>query len=298
MLITEQAYLSEVAAKEGFRLGSFDYNVDRQAAWLGGLKRNYKIIWISDMHIIFQTEEVAADCREAIDERIRAFTDTRGLRTPENWLELAGRLDSMGGDLIVLGGDMMDFCSERNIACLREGLAKIKTPVMYIRGDHDNSPYYLDKTTYGECRERHNAIGNNANIIMHEFDEFIVLGFNDSTRQLTEAGLAEAKRIFDMGKPIILMMHVPIKSLVEDRLAEESLKTHGNRVLLWGEGNYYNPNETTAEFLKMVLDEDSPVVSVFAGHMHSSCTEMLNGKISQHVFSYAAADFIGEITVG
>ena len=69
------------------------------------------------------------------------------------------------------------------------------------------------------------------------------------------------------------------------------------RAKLWGEGCLYQPNETTQEFIDMVLAEDSPVASVFAGHLHFKYTVPLTDKITEYVLDKSFSGNIGVITV-
>lgn len=56
------------------------------------------------------------------------------------WKQLVEVLDDCKIDAALLGGDILDYASTSNIECLKTGLDRLKTPVMYIRADYDYAP--------------------------------------------------------------------------------------------------------------------------------------------------------------
>ena len=59
----------------------------------------------------------------------------------------------------------------------------------------------------------------------------------------------------------------------------------------------YVPNATTAEFMELILAEDSPVKAVLAGHLHFKYTIKLNENITEYVLDKAFSGNIGVIKV-
>lgn len=259
----------------------------------------HRILWISDLHIISLSDEIKAGSDyDAVKSRIETmFVNSKGVSSNEQWKTLPELINKSGADLVIFGGDMVDCASEANLNCLKEGLDKLTVPYIYIRADHDNRPYYLDGTDKSVCDERHNKICENGDIISYDLGDLLVVGINNSTDQMTEAGLAEVKRLFSLGKPVILAIHVPINSYLDDSLEQLSLEMHGNRVLCWGIGDYYNPDEVTKEFLNLLLAKDSPVIEIYAGHLHADWDGMITAKIHGHVFGSACFGQIGDIVI-
>ena len=91
------------------------------------------------------------------------------------------------------------------------------------------------------------------------------------------------EEIYDTGKAIILISHVPIESHIEDGLWEKSKEVWGatsdgrSKVLL-GERSCI-PDQTTGRFLELVKAADSPVKLVLSGHVHF----YHEGKLTENV---------------
>lgn len=174
--------------------------------------------------------------------------------------------------------------------------------------------------------------GDFADVMTMEFADFIVAGWNNSTAQMTEAGLAKMREVFAQGKPVILLTHVPIQPLVEAAvtatdatsqtsvtavtatdasdqantiastisLTAASQEAWNGNALLWGRagtGTFYVPNETTAAFLEMIYNDDTPVVEILSGHLHFSWDGQVTPKVHEHVFGPAMERCMGVVTV-
>ena len=111
-----------------------------------------------------------------------------------------------------------------------------------------------------------------------EYDDFIVLAVDDSTNQVNEAALPVVEQVITYGKPVILMMHVPLQT---DTLLETSIKGWGSALMIGKDAIV--PNEVTQKFLDIILADDSPVCAILAGHVHLEDTGMVNDKIVQYV---------------
>lgn len=77
---------------------------------------------------------------------------------------------------------------------------------------------------------------------------------------------------------MIVMLHVPLQT---DTLMEKSIKGWGTALMI-GE-DAIKPDEATQKFLDMILNENSPVCAVLAGHVHLEDTSPLNDRITQYV---------------
>lgn len=193
----------------------------------------------------------------------------------------------------------MDFVSPANVTLFQNGLNQIKTPYMYLRADHDMGTWYSDSLTTEDALGLHRGICSYEDMYIMDFGEFYVLGWNNSTGQLTEAGLVAAQGIWDNGKPIILATHVPINSIIDNGLAEMAagIDPQG-RVKLWGYDCLYQPAEdATAIFLEMLYDAQSPVKAVLSGHLHFKYTVPLTEQLMEYVFAPSYAGNIAKIRV-
>lgn len=264
-----------------------------------GLEREYTFLWMSDLHIITENDEIAAEYLETVESRRESFKNVaNNMYTDDYWLRLSSDLDAWGVDAFLFGGDMIDHAANENIACLKQGLDGLDTIYLYVRADHDSHPFYCMVRDKDVVAALHTDIDGYEEVSLIEFDDLCIVGINDSTEQLSEAGLQKFKDIYAKGKPIILVTHVPLKSLCDTSLEECSKEVWGDRALVWGEDCYYTPDEITQEFLDMIYGENSLVKEVLGGHLHFSWDGQLTENTRQHVFAPAYMGNIGIIRVG
>lgn len=263
---------------------------------------------INDLHVISTTEDTTEEFWDTINQRRESWAITgKGVHSADTWQGIASIVDAMNVDGLLLAGDMVDFGSSDNYQTLQKGLSQISTPIMYARADHDMATWYNSDGSYTKedvkaAQETLKGAGDNMtpmeDMMVWDKGEYCIMGWNNSTSQLSEAGLAKAKETFALGKPIILMTHVPINSPVDEGLSRAARDFDPeHRAKLWGQGCLYEPNETTEEFLRMVLDEDSPVQAVLCGHLHFAYDVQLNEHCTEHVFNPSFTGSMTRVTI-
>ena len=124
--------------------------------------------------------------------------------------------------------------------------------------------------------------------------EFLIAGVSDSTSQMRPEGLEHIRHVFDMGKPVILIQHVPMDFGMDEELRERSRQSWDDRVLLWGDDTHYEADEVTQAYLDLVRAPGSPVRAVLAGHLHFRHEGPLNERIRQYIFNPA---YTGEAAI-
>ncbi|MBP5263879.1 MAG: hypothetical protein J6Z33_05835 [Lachnospiraceae bacterium] len=321
-----------------------------------GMKGSKTLVYLSDLHVIADTSQVAAADLEDVELRMNHWSAYDGMTAADAWTLWVDYLNTVTPEGVLLGADMVDFASKANVESFKKGLERLDIPWLYVRADHDLAPSYLDGVfeteSWGYQREIkgfQDAFGENAeegagasrtclvdgdfsDVMTMEFADFIVAGWNNSTAQMTEAGLAKMREVFAQGKPVILLTHVPIQPLVEAAvtatdatsqttvtaetatdasdqantiastisLTAASQEAWNGNVLLWGRagtGTFYVPNETTAAFLEMIYNDDTPVVEILCGHLHFSWDGQVTPKVHEHVFGPAMERCMGVVTV-
>ncbi|MCH5342389.1 MAG: metallophosphoesterase [Acetatifactor sp.] len=265
---------------------------------ISGLEREYTFLWLSDMHIITENDEIAVEDLETVEGRRESFKNAAGMYSDEFWSRLSKILDDWGADALFFGGDMIDYAANANIACLKEGIDNLDTPYLYVRADHDYFPYYCAVKDEEAIARLHAKIDGYEEISLIEFEDLCLVGINDSTRQISATALQKMKDICAKGKPVILITHVPLNSLYDTSLEEGSKTVWGDKALVWGENCAYTPDEITQEFMDLVCAEDSPVKEVLAGHLHFSWDGHLTENIGEHVFMPGYHGNIGIVKVG
>ena len=262
-----------------------------------GMKGDVKLIYLSDLHIVVLNDEIAPDEKENVALR-RSIFSNQEITSDEQWAEWVSLLNGYEADYLLFGADMIDYNSEATVSVLEKGLKELKLPYMYIRADHDTEPYYLKDPSVENSLRRQNRLCENKEVLIKEFPDFLIIGWNNSTSQLTSEGLELIEEALRKEKPAILLTHVPIEPLKDESLSELSRLIFANRSLLWGFGeNETVPNETTSALLEMIYAKDSPFVAVLCGHLHYSWDGKLSDRVQEHVFGPAFYGYYGEITV-
>jgi len=202
-------------------------------------------------------------------------------------------------DGVILAADMIDFYSEANMACLREGCEKLKVPFMFLRADHDYTDGYVQETPWEVIEAAHEAIADHREVMVMEQDGFMIVGVNNTTSQLTETAFQEIEALFAMGKPIVMVMHVPFASQVDGGLAAASREKWNGLELLWAYNGFpFYVGEYGERLLDLVCAPDSPVVEVLAGHLHIPYDGPLTETVHQHVFDASHKGTLGYVVIG
>lgn len=256
--------------------------VQEETIYIPGVESEYKFLYISDLHLIVQNEEVSEESKGYVEDRYKSFVNKNGRTSEEIYVKLMENLKKTDIDAILMGGDMMDYLSKANWELLKSELDKVNKPYLFATADHDVCTWWTNYTEEEAALLKSEMNINLINIL--EYDEFIILSIGENTSQITDSALEEIKTVFAMGKPIIIMTHVPFDSLVDEGLGEESMKVWNDRKLMWGEGCYYVPNANTQALIDMIHAENTPVVAVLAGHLHFDYTCMINDNVKQYVF--------------
>lgn len=277
-----------------FTEGGYVANVEERTIVIPGLVGTYYFLYLSDMHILVQNEEVAEADKEYVKIRAEEFA-SNGKTSAEIFDHIVESANAADLDGVLMGGDMIDFLSDANAARLNEGLAKLEIPYMYVTADHDLECWWTEYSD--EEREALRAKLNFEDVEVMDCGEFLIVGVSDSTSQLTEGALEQIERLMSLGRPVLLIQHVPMDFGMDEELREYSRQNWDDRVLLWGDDTHYHANRVTQVYLDLVNSQDSPVVAVLAGHLHFRHECMLNGRMKQYIFYPAYSGEIALITV-
>lgn len=283
-------------------LSQSGFAVEEQTVVIPGLQKAYHFIFINDLHILIPNEEVKADSWDEVMDRYEdGFMDIDGVKAYALWDEIVEVVNALEIDGVILGGDLIDYFSQANFSCFKEGCDRLQAPFLYIRADHDYADGYTENITQEAIKEAEKAIDGNGEILCMDCDEFVIVGINNSTDPISDTGVQELERIWEQGKPVILVIHVPFDSQVEEGLQEASREAWQDRALLWGYEDtlyaQYAMTDSERHLLDMVYAPDTPIAAVFAGHLHFSYDGMLTEILPQHIFDASFRRTVGYITV-
>ncbi len=263
-----------------------------------GLQKEYRAIYLCDLHIISDINEVSEDNLATVEARKASMVNLDGESADSYWPKLADKINKYDADIVLLGGDMLDYMSSSNVACLKEGMERIDAPVMYVRADHDYANWYQEDLTQETIDELSKTIDSNEEVFVKEIGELLFIGINNTTSQISASALAKVEDILkNNDKPIIVTTHVPIQSTLNDELDKLSKAVWQDRSLIWGNDCYYVPDQNTSQFIDLIENENSNVVAILSGHLHFPYHGKTTADIMQHVFGAAYEGNIAEIVI-
>ena len=252
-----------------------------------GIDEEYQFLFLSDFHGQVKTTEYIDVWNTSVDDRIAMFSNGAGVPSFDQfsaWIQVANEMET---DAVLLGGDTIDYLTKENADRAYEELETLSMPYLYTMGNHDS----YDVLGSGKYQDRDKGLAKvfqdgDYECQVLDFDEFYIVSVNDkdsnARAKVSEQALEEFEKIYKERKPIILMVHVPFTTEKTEQLTLETKAKRGTERLL-GLGLDYELDETSREFYDMVLDEDSPVVAVLAGHIHFYHEDYLNDNILQIV---------------
>lgn len=254
-----------------------------------------KVIWhFSDIHLseydALSTEEEVRQAKEASEgweETRRYFAVKNGeawepeQRIPagthlKNLLELAKT-----GDALLIAGDMSEYISPANMRCLDEAFKDFPIPWLAVCGNHDPASQIPEGYTYSRIREAVQVL---------ELEDMVILGLDDSQRQISAAQLEAVKTMLAGEKPLMLLMHVPFS-------------TDGNREVLMECGEYFRLDHPqagpeVAQFLELIRENSHKIVAVMAGHLHFGNVSELVPGVTQYVSSQGILGNVNRYEIG
>lgn len=277
------------------------YELEEIVIEIPGLTEEYNLLLVADLHIIEIDNGVEFGQKSSLKNRIKAFSLDNGKTTSSDlWEAMPVYLDACNADAILFAGDMVDFSSESNNRTLLNGLEKLKTPYLLVKADHDTEPFVLNDKGMKTYDMYQDQIGNSEALFYSDLGEVVIICVNYSTTNLPDSAVETLREAVAIGKPIIILTHVPFYSEVDNSLQEMSEDDFGGRALVWsGYGNtdYYPGTDAQWELMTLIYTDDNPVREVLCGHLHFSWDGSITNYVDQHVFSPAFEKKIGYIRI-
>lgn len=276
------------------RLEKAGYTIDRVTI-NAGIEKPVKIVIVNDLHLQINNEEIAEENRDFMNARIAEFS-IGGVSAQKRWEKLPGLINKTDADYVAFIGDMADFNSKATTDALREGFSKLDKPFMYLRSDHDFEGYWQENSDYATLFSRQAEVCDFDEVYVEELDEVVLVGINMSQNNISQTAFESFKSTLSIGKPVIVFTHVPFAQNEGDELKNFSEKVRDGRRLYWGSGAI-EPSELTQRFMDIIYLEDSPVVAVFAAHLHDSTEVNVSSNAIEHIFAPCYMGNIGIVTI-
>lgn len=261
-------------------------NITQKTLVIPGITKDYRFLFLTDTHMITLDGTEEEQVTENALPRAGLFQDADGTDSCENfpeWMAYANRTEV---DMVLLGGDIIDFPSEANLALLTQNLETLKMPYAFTLGNHDWTYPWEYMTPAG--REQYRPLfapftKENPAASITEYEELVILCVDNSSNQVEADALPIVEEALLIGKPVIILLHVPFST---ETLLEQAATVWNSPVSIGmaDKGGIF-PDANTLAFQEKILAEDSPVVCVLAGHVHFSDEAVLTDSIIQFVGS-------------
>lgn len=304
--VTEQDDIPELPTEEAvYPHPEYEFKIDEIVVEIEGLEKEYTIAFINDLHMITDhtSGDVTEDNMAVVRKRYETLAVTEeGVPAEELWPEVIKYLNYNDFDAVIFAGDMLDYCSNSNIIALKSGLKELKyssDKIMYIRSDHDYGGWYGGSgfTDSNGFSLQSFVLDSDATEKIIEFDDFIIIGINQSYRNISEHAHEVIDRGLDLEKPVVIATHVPFYSDVDGSLEELSIEVR-NKIYYWSkDGSNYVPDGETQELIDRIYAEDSNVEQIVAAHIHASWDGYVTDRLKEHIFAPTFQGNIGIIHV-
>lgn len=283
-----------------------EYNLTIEEVYvpLEGLTREYRVAWVSDLHLITDHEPGGISDGSLIDviKRYNNLSVTEdGVHAEDLWPDIVKALNVGNYDAVIFGGDMVDYGSPSNMDALKKGYDALRydrEQILYIRADHDYGAWYAgDNFTQWDIYDLHKELdGDDIEKKYLDMEEFVLIGINNSTQNIAEEYFpiveAQYRKAAAEGKPIVAVTHVPYGSTVDPTLQTLSMRVRNKEYYWLG---YWQPNEFMRRYLDFLFGDEPQAAQVLAGHLHAAWDGMITEKVRQHIFSPAFSGTIGVI---
>lgn len=260
---------------------------------LEGVKKK-TIYHFSDTHLTeydsLSTEAEIEAAKKATEawERVRQhfathhkepYGEEQQIPAKEHFLNLVNA--SRDGDALIIAGDMFDYVSPANIRLADEAFRDFPCPVIALCGNHENPNNIPDGTSVSKMKE---------SVQVLEWDDLILLGLDDSKREITEQQYNALVTALEGTKKVIVAMHIPI--MVE-----------GNENVLKGAGEYFRLNyegcpELNHKFIELIKTNGDKIVAVLCGHLHFRNNTPLSDGPVQYVSTQGITGNLNKYIIG
>ena len=236
-----------------------------------GLKRDYTFFHLTDLHMGEMTPDESAEMsqeRRSYAQHRYEFFSREGQGAASLWHDYMARAKVEETDLLLLTGDIIDFPSEANVKALKEGIQNSGIPTLYVVGNHDWSfadDYHTENAANLHYPKFADLCSGNPHISWIEYEDLIVCAVDDSYDRVSKETVDQFMALCDLGKPIILIMHVP---LYVASMEVDCLASWRNLLMVGGKAFHGDDPQVKRFYEAIALKPDSPVKLVVTGHLH------------------------------
>jgi hypothetical protein len=218
-------------------------------------------------------------------KHFRTGEDTNPVNSFEEVLEMAIMKKI---DLLALTGDIFSFPSEAAVEWVYKKITEAGIPYLYIAGNHDwhyegmEGSSNLLREIWTMKRLRLLYQGNDPLMASYKVGDINVLAIDNSTYEILPDQLEFFRKHVRAGKPIILMMHIPLYAPGRSMGygcgnpgwgAKSDRGYETERRQKWPETGH---TKVTMDFIDEVFTAPN-LLGIFAGHVHQQTIDIVEG---------------------
>ncbi len=288
-----QTETAEATGGSGRAHTTFAVDGNRVRFYSDAVTQPIRILVAADTHL-FTDDQRGVPYRQFSGRMAAAYNETQHFKTgePTNPAESFVRVLQKGQernvDLLALVGDIFSFPSEAAIEWVGARLEEAKLPYLYVAGNHDwhyegmKGSLNELRATWIEKRLKPLYQGKNPLMLAHDVAGIRILAIDNSDYQILPEQLDFFRDQVRSGKPLILMVHIPL--FAPGRPVgfgcghpAWGAKTDRNYELerrpRWPDSGH---TQVTLDFHREVFDAPN-LLGIFAGHIHRDSVDVING---------------------
>ncbi|MBQ7921726.1 MAG: metallophosphoesterase [Clostridia bacterium] len=286
-------------------------NIENTTIKLPGLKREYHFYHITDAHITHAGAQDSEAERILMEKDIEKYTTTPGLTLPgEAWDMLMEQIkDDPATDALLITGDMFNFFNLSTHRMIRDMFKTCPVEILYTPGNHEFcNPVDVAYTPELQALVRptdpaldihvmyhkfyDEFMGGDADFWVRDYGDFLIVGINNEDHDITPSQMDRLKEQASRNLPILLMMHVGVRS--DSYIEVIKANWQGLNMYFLFENNDSPMNKAFSDFIR---SPESNVAAVIAGHVHAAhAGEYAPGKM-QYIAAPLYEKYVRKITV-
>ena len=250
---------------------------DERKIHIPQLDEDYEIWFLADSHIIMEDGSEDEQTKAYAAERKPAFANETGYSSDVIFSQFIDMANEEKPDLVLFGGDIIDFPSDANVAFLKNELERLEVPYIMAMGNHDWTFPWEYMTEVGKATYRPmlaDVLNGNDYATVLEFTDLVIVSVDNSSNQVEPEALEAVKQAYERNKPMVLLQHVPFST---EELIAKAKEDWANPVTLGMQVHGgIAPNDMSKELWDMTHEDESLIKAVLAGHVHFAYEEALS----------------------
>lgn len=271
-----------------------------------GLKKEYKFLHITDLHLLIQDEDFSKEKSEVYARREKIHFTRNGTKPQEKLTEMVDYA-AKNNLMPIFSGDILDFPSKANFAFFDKELSKAKD-YFFVLGNHDWT--YMDKyqglieeddyrskktfDKYYHLFDKYVKDGS-LNTQKMEFDDLIIFGLDTHDSHIDNEQVQYFKELIKLNKPVLVVGHAPFFEEGMDEVFQAFAPGYLKKVAFGQKDMPMGENEKN--FKELLVNPKNNIVAYLCGHAHVSINNKIGGIVPQFLLGGSYEGEVNQFTL-